>query len=213
MINKIVTLVLLLSGSLFAGRSIDSQIADFESQQIVRMHYLGSLQSPGFFVFDIDGVVTLTLCDQFNPAVTTEPYLAVVVKLDDLTGSFLQRQGDPEALQKYQWLGILASLVYYENPALAPDVTRAMRYIVDGHGALTSPALDLLNWVMTQNPADYSDRLSHFMILSPAVAPGNPVTQEQVFYMVVPEPATFLLFGAGLIAVGLSRRFRGRKER
>ena len=180
------------------------------------MHFLGELGSPGFFLFSVDGVTTQTLCDQFNPGVTTEPYFAMLANLSDLTGTVLQNQGDPLALQKYTWIGILASRAY-SDPSLAGDVTRALRYIVDGQGALTSGAQDLLDWVATQDPAAYTQTLANFVIYAPITAPGFILpTQEQVGYTggtggtggEIPEPSTMLLIGAGLVVLPFTRRMK-----
>lgn len=172
------------------------------------MHYQGSLGSPGFFDFDVNGVSTLTLCDQFNPAITTEPYYALIANLNDLTGTTLFLAGDPLALEKYTKVGLIA-LQAYLNPALAGDATWAMRYIVDGSGRITNGAQTLLDWVALQNPANYP-QLANFKIYAPVMLPGYILpTQEQVgFDNPTPEPGTVVLIGGGLAAVLLVRRRR-----
>lgn len=204
MSKKLFGLLLILCASLSAG-------------PIVQMHYQGRLVADAstdrgdtvgsFFIFDVNGVQMLTLCDQFNPEITTEPYKAMVATLDDLTGTFLQLSGDPQALQKYQQVGILA-LQAFLNPAVAPDVVWAQRYIVEGTGRLTDGARNLLDWVQTQDAVNYP-QLQQFVIFAPVKLPGFILdTQEQVGF--IPEPATVALMGGGLVGMMLFRRVRAK---
>src|SRR3954452_4971508 len=154
------------------------------------MLLIGSQANLGFFTFNVNGTSQQLLCDQFLPNVTTLQYQAVGYSLTDFSGTVLGMQGDPQALQKYQQVAIL-DLQAYANPSLAADVVRANRFIVDGSGPLTPGAQALLNFVQTQNPANYP-QLASFLIFT------NPITQEMTGFLDtggstggVPEPATW----------------------
>jgi hypothetical protein len=169
------------------------------------LYFQQFISSPGFYEFTVDGVTQLLLCDQFSPNVTTEPYTAMVLTLADLTGSQLDRNNDPLLLQKYQQVAIL-DLRAYADPSLAPDVVRAIRFIVDGHGPLTPGAQDLLDYVALQNPADFD--LTGFRIF---VGVGT-VTQEQTGFL-TPEPATYAMMSIGLIGLFYARSKRRQRIR
>lgn len=158
----------------------------------------------GFFLFSVDGVDRLLLCDQFFPNVTTEPYAATVATLADLSATQLGRNGDPLALVKYQQVAIL-DLRAYADPTLAPDVVQAIRSIVDGQGVRSQVAIDLLKYAAAQNPANFD--LSGFKIFASGTA-RNPGAQEQTGFF-VPEPSTFgFVFLGGLMGVAYKRRWR-----
>ncbi len=178
------------------------------STVFVSMQNIGAVQpQPNFFVFDVDGVVRDLLCDQFNPNVTSERYTAMVATLDDLSGTALIRQGDSVdvARQKYTWIAIL-DLQAYADPTLAPDVTRANRFIVDGSGPMTTQSTNLLAFAQSANPANFN--LSGFQIFVGVNRDGSPFpTQEQTGVVSgVPEPASMLFVGGGLFAVAALRR-------
>ena len=167
---------------------------------IVTMFFRGAIgPTPGFFLMEVDGVLNPLLCDQFLPNVTTEPYQAIVATLDDLTGTTLERQGDPNALQKYQLVALI-NLRAYQDASLASDAVRASRFVVDGFGPMPNSSLDLLAWAQAQNPADYPE-LAGFKIYA------NPITQELTGYD-VPEPATVILIAGGLLSFAVVRRRR-----
>ena len=158
------------------------------------------IDASGFFVFEVDGIIQRLLCDQFNPNVTTLPYKAVGYSLADLSGTTLGLAGDPNALHKYQEVAIL-DLLAYANPSLAADVVKANRIIVDGSGQGTPAVVDLLNFVATQNPADYP-QLANFIIFV------NPITQEQTGFVPEPRKVSFALFGVMVAAMLLKHAFR-----
>jgi hypothetical protein len=106
--------------------------------------------------------------------------------------------GDPQELLKYEMVAIL-DLQAFADSTLAPDVVRANRIIVDGSGPHTPGADTLLAFVQSQDPANYP-QLSRFIIYS------NPISQEVTGFSNGPEPGTCVLIGAGLLAVGFSRR-------
>jgi hypothetical protein len=164
------------------------------------MFFRGAVTSPGFFLMEIDGVINPLLCDQFLPNVTTEPYQAIVATLDDLTGTTLERQGDPNALEKYQLVALI-NLRAYQDPSLAADAVRASRFVVDGFGPMPNSSLDLLAWAQAQDPADFAAELATFKIFA------NPITQELTGY-IVPEPGTVFLIAGGLLSLIAVRRFR-----
>lgn len=164
--------------------------------QIANMQYITATGSPGFFIFEVDGDRRELVCDQFFPPVTTSPYQAIVATLDDLTGTALERNGDPMALMKYQQVGMLVTRAY--EPGLIDFVVEASRFIVDGGGPVSGTTASLLAWVQTQNPADYD--FSNFRIYA------NPDFQEQTGYL-VPEPSTWALMVCGSLAFLGRRKF------
>jgi len=202
---------------LFASLLLSSPA--WSAQITVSMINIGAVQpQPNFFVFDINGVIRDLLCDQFVPNVTSERYTAKVATLDDLTDTALIRQGDSTALarQKYTWIAILDTLAY-GNAALAPDVTRANRFIVDGSGPMTTLSTQLLEFAQMANPANFN--LTGFQIFVPIRNDGSIFpTQEQTGIDnggggggqgQVPEPTTaFLVSGGigGILAWGIRRR-------
>jgi len=175
---------------------------------VYTMLLVGSQANIGFFTFNVNGTSQQLLCDQFLPNVTTLQYQAVGYSLTDFSGTVLGMQGDPQALQKYQQVAIL-DLQAYANPSLAADVVRANRFIVDGSGPLTPGAQALLNFVQTQNPANYP-QLASFLIFT------NPITQEMTGFLDtgggstggVPEPATWGLTAAASVVLFCLRRGR-----
>jgi len=194
---KFLSLLLLLAGSLHADL-IQSRL---EQTKII--------SEPGFSEFRVDGVLQLLLCDNFDLNVPTFPYLATVNTLQDLEGTLLQRNGDPQALQKYLWIAIL-DLGAYADPSKAPDTVSAIRAIAKGTLYLRPGAQELLDWVKTQNANNYN--LSGFRIYA------NPDFQEQTGFVPVPEPGgwRFSLL-IGLLTVALignhQHRHAARKAR
>ena len=178
---NILLLLLLISNSAWAAQITSN------------MFFLGGV-NPGFFKFSVDGVDERLLCDQFFPNVTSEPYVANVATLADLTGTTLVLAGDPDALRKYQEVAIL-DLLAYQDPSQAGDVVRANRIIVDGSGPSTPNALALLSFVEGQNPASYD--LSGFEIFVSQRIP----TQEMTGFP-APEPGGLALLGAAVLVLG-----------
>jgi hypothetical protein len=176
---------------------------------VYNMLLVGSQAGLGFFTFNVNGTTQQLLCDQFLPNVTTQPYQALGYSLGDLSGTVLGLAGDPQALQKYQQVAIL-DLQAYANPSLAADVVRANRLIVDGSGPLTGGAQALLNFVQTQNPANYP-QLASFLIFT------NPITQEMTGFIDtgsgggVPEPGTWGVTAAAAVVLSCLRRRRARE--
>ena len=196
----------ILAGLVFATCAWGNQI----TVNMLNIPVSSPQPEPNFFVFDIDGTIWDLLCDQISPNVTSLPYTAMVATLDDLTGTALNRIGDPDALKKYQMIAIL-DLLAYANPALAPDVTWANRFIVDGSGPLPGQAAALVAFVQTQNPANYD--LSGFRIFYGIRRDGSFFdTQEQTGYS--PEPSTLILVLSSLAGFAtLARARRGRIKR
>lgn len=184
--------------------------SSWASTVFVDMVNIGAVQpQPNFFIFDVDGVTRYLLCDQFLPNVTTQPYTAMVATLDDLSGTALIRQGDSVDLarQKYTWIAILDSLAY-GDPSLAPDVTRANRFIVDGGGPMTAESTALLTFAVGANPADYD--LTGFRIFVGIRPQDGSFLDTQEITGHIPEPATVVLMGSALGVVALLVR---RKKR
>ena len=136
--NRLIAELLLSASALFAV------------QRQAHMQCIGGT-NPGFFIMQVrlpvnpENATTTTremrlLCDQLLPNITTEQDTSWVAHLGDLTHTQLADNGDPQALQKYQWVAILA-LQAYANPALAADVVRAARIIVDGQGQHTTSSI------------------------------------------------------------------------
>jgi len=185
------------------------------ASQLYNMTYISAISSPGFFVFDVNGTTQQLLCDQFLPNVTTQPYVAIGYTLADLLApnintTNLALANDPDRLHKYQEVAIL-DILAYNDPTLAPDVVRANRIIVDGSGPTTPGAAALLQFVATQNPANYP-QLTNFIIFVGPVLNGATITQEQTGFPGggtggnVPEPGTAFLLSGGIFAGLLAKR-------
>ncbi len=133
--------------------------------------------------FLVNGQPVDLLCDDANGPLNFS-WTALELSLsDNLANSLLGVQGDPLALQKYQWMGIL-SLEAYADPSFAADIREALRYLTDPSRFATGSTSNWLSWVQGQDPAKYD--LSNFRVFA------SPAFQEQVGF-VVPEPATLLI--------------------
>ena len=192
--NKTFILASLLLGAGFA-----------QADQITaNMLFLGGV-NPGFFEFSVNGTDRTLLCDQLLPNVTSEPYVANVATLTDLSGTTLVVEGDPNALRKYEEVAIL-DLIAYQDPSQAADVVRANRIIVDGSGDATANALALLNFAESADPSHYN--LSGFQIFVSQRIP----TQEMTGFP-APEPGTLALIGSGLLLLVRCTRLRRSSDR
>lgn len=173
------------------------------------MQFVSDAAGSGVFIFNVDGQLKQLFCNQFEPNATTLPYVANVATLADLTGSTLFLENDPNALFKYQRVAIL-DLLALADPTIAVHAVKANRFIVDGDGALTPKAQELLDFALAANAANYD--LSGFKIYT------NPITQEVGGFddpyeedfpsTEAPEPGAFVLLGSGLMAAGILRRRR-----
>ncbi len=133
------------------------------------MQFVSDAGGSGVFIFNVNGQLKRMFCTQFLPNATSSPYIANVFTLDNLTGTVLGMQGDPQALFKYQRVAIL-DLQALADPSLAVAVVKANRRIVDGMGPLTPEAQALYDFALAANAANYD--LSGFKIYT------NPITQE-----------------------------------
>jgi hypothetical protein len=182
----------------------------------VTMINTGAIGAPGYYLFNIDNVPYALICDQFVPNVATGPYTATVSTLSDISLTYLSFQNDPNALRKYQWVGMLVAMAFADptNIQLATDVTWANRRIVDGAGPLPGNAHTLYDFVLTQDPIAYD--LSGFRIYT--ATPNPLISQEQTGFFVsstgesdVPEPSMIVLFGLGIAGITIRRLFHTRK--
>jgi hypothetical protein len=152
-INRIVLLGLMLAGSSWAVTANMKHVADGPGS--------------GIFDFNVDGQLRRLLCTQFLPNVNTSAYVANVATLDNLAGSTLALQNDPQALFKYQRVAILFLMAYFD-PSLAVPAVQAARHIVDGVGPMTPAAQTLHDQVLLENAANWN--LSGFKIYTAALS-------------------------------------------
>jgi hypothetical protein len=162
---------------------------------IVNMQLLNSPGEPEIYNFDVNGSQVQLFCDDAFHGIVTTPYQATETTLSDLSGTLLERNGDPQALADYEDIAIL-ELQALADPSLVRDVVIANWSITAGRQARDTGAAALISWVQTQNPANYD--LSGFVIFT-----SNTVQEQTGF---VPEPVTWLLAGTSLSLLALVRR-------
>jgi hypothetical protein len=174
---------------------------------IVTMQLQNSPGEPNIYQFLVNGSETVsTLCDDALHSVTTNAYQATESTLNNLSGTLLQRNGDPQALLDYEDIAIL-DLQAFANPTditLIRNVVLAEWSITQGRTLRDPGAEAELSWVATQDPANYN--LQNFVIFS------TPNNQEQTGFPgggpgggPVPEPGAWMLSGAGLLICAIPR--------
>jgi hypothetical protein len=157
----------------------------------VTMQLLNSPGQPNTYQFLVDGTTIFnTFCDDAAHPISSIPYTATETDFSDLTGTLLDRQGDPNALLDYERIAIL-DLQALADPSIVGDVVIASWAITQNRRtrAGTVGAQNLIDWVWTQNPANYD--LSGFVIFA------TTTDQEQTGF--VPEPSSWILCGTAVV--------------
>lgn len=176
---------------------------------IVNMQLLNSPGQPDIYDFLVNGTTVIqTLCDDATHSIITTPYQATENSLADLSGTLLNRDGNPNALMDYEEIAML-DLRALSDPTLVRDVTIAEWAITQGRDARDPGAAAMLSWVSTQDPTNFD--LSNFVIFS------TPMYQEQTGFTggggggpggsPIPEPRTFVLTGLAILLLFHRRLF------
>lgn len=157
---------------------------------------MNSPGEPDIYDFLVDGSPVQLLCDDAIHGIITTPYQATEHTLSNLTGTLLQRNGDPNSLLDYQHIAML-DLIALQNPTDIPliaTVEDAIWSITQDRQVGGADAASLLAEVDSENPANVD--MSGFVIFA------TPDGQEQTGFVqvhpVVPEPASWILAAIAL---------------
>lgn len=164
---------------------------------IVFMQLVSPPGEPNIYTFLVDGTPYQLLCDDAQTAIGEAPYQATENTLSDLTGTLLQRDGDPNAYQDYQTIAILdLYALANSDPSDIETAEEAIWAITQDRAPREPDAQTLLTWAESQNTSSYN--FTNFVIFS------TPDYQEQTGWVPpveaesTPEPPAWLMAIAGL---------------
>ena len=176
-------------------------LTSLHATQFVSMQLMNSPGEPDIYDFLVDGSPVQLLCDDAIHGIVTTPYQATENTLSNLTGTLLQRNGDPNSLLDYEHIAML-DLIALRNPtdiSLIGTVEDAIWSITQDRQVGGAEAAALLAEVDSENPANFD--MSGFVIF--ATQDGQEQTGFVQVHPVVPEPATWILAAVALTLLGL----------
>lgn len=169
--------------------------------------------SVGPYTAYVNGVLTTVYCDDFSDSVSVgEVWTANVTNLSSPTGS-LKYGNLPTATTLYTELAWLTTQ-FATQPTGQWGALQTAIWLLANPSAGVAPDPNTSYWeAQAALPAHINSlNKAAFEILT-AVATANPQPQELLVYVgAVPEPATYALFGSGIILLSLGT-FRRRLRR